>query len=366
MRNRIGRLSGAPTFAVGRAVTQAAGVLAVGVLTVALLSCGSDDGKRSEGGVDDASARAETSGVDTSAARPAKTFEVGRRERTFVDTTRPTAAHGGRPELPSRTQRTLVLYPADGAGEGAAPLEGAWPMIVFSHGSTRAGIDYVDTLSWWASAGYVVVAPSFPLSSTGTPGGTAYGDYENQTEDVSFVIDSVTADKEPVVSEGPPLGELVDPDRVGAGGQSFGAITTLGVVAAECCADPRIKVATEFAGMLLPFSSGTAIATTVADVPILFVHGNEDPAVAYDAGRTAFSTIGAPGGFLTLVDTGHDDGYFDGGSTDLDRLVSESTLAFYDAVLKPKGAEGTGVERVKALADDAGPTVGTFEISPAD
>lgn len=344
-------------------------ITVIGLTAGLITSCASDDSRRTSDSTESTSPRAETAGVDSGAPRPATTFEVGRADRTYVDTTRSTAAHGGQPELPSRTLKTLVLYPADGAGDDVRPIDGPWPMIVFSHGSTRSGIDYVDTLSWWASAGYVVVAPSFPLSSTNTPGGTAYGDYENQTEDVSFVIDSVTGDEEPVASNGPSLGELVDADRIGAGGQSFGAITTLGVVAAKCCADDRIKVATEFAGMLLPFSSGTELATSVAGIPILFVHGNDDPTVTYDAGRTAFSTIGAPGGFLTLVGTGHDDGYFGGGSTDLDRLVSDSTLAFYDGVLKPDGDEDgddpTGMERVQELVEEAGPTVATLETSPA-
>lgn len=341
-------------------------IATIGMLSLMGVSCASEDTARQEDPSEDMTP-GEPGGADTDIARPAGTYEVGRAERTYVDTTRPTAAHGGQPELPTRTLETLVLYPAASPGEGTGALEGSWPMILFSHGSTRASIDYVDTLSWWASAGYIVVAPDFPLSSTGTPGGTAYGDYEEQTKDVSFVIDSVIADDDPIAPDGPPLGRLIDPERIGAGGQSFGAITTLGVVAAQCCADDRIGVATEFAGMLLPFSSGTALATSVSGVPILFVHGDEDPTVAYDAGRTAWSTIGAPGGFLTLVGTGHDDGYFGGGSTGLDQLVSDATLAFYDRGLKPSDSDGdrTAMEKVQELVDDAGSDVATLEVSPA-
>ena len=96
---------------------------------------------------------------------------------------------------------------------------------------------------------------------------------------MAFVIDSVLADGGEVALSG-----LVDPEHIGLGGQSFGAITTLGTVAAACCADPRVKAATEFAGMWLPFSSGEELAPTASQVPILFVQGDEDPTIP-DPGR---------------------------------------------------------------------------------
>lgn len=345
--------------------TVALGGLAVFILSGTLTAC-SSDGDPTSGS---STARSEQSkpkpAVDGGTAAAVGTYEVGHTERTYIDTSRPTTAHGGQPELASRTLDALVLYPAESAGTDTTPVVGRWPMIVFSHGSTRAGIDYVDTLSFWVSAGYVVVAPNYPLSKTGTPGGTAYGDYESQTGDVSFVIDSVLADAVPVAGDGPALSALVDPNRIGAGGQSFGAITTIGAVAAACCADERIAVATEFAGTLLPFSSGTELDPHAGKVPILFVHGSEDPTIPYDAGRSAWETIGAPGGFLTLVGSGHDDGFFGGGSTELDRLVSDATLAFYDAVLRDDSRTGDRADDVQALVDEAGAGVARFEVTPS-
>jgi len=287
---------------------------------------------------------------------PAGTYAVGRAERTFVDRSRTTAAHGGQPEQDSRTLKALVLYPAESPGDRARAISGRWPLIVFSHGSTREGIDYEATLSWWVSAGYVVVAPDFPLSKTGTPGGTRYTDFEAQAGDVSFVIDQVIADTDP----GLPLGQLVDPENIGAGGQSFGAITTLTAMAAICCADERIDAATEFAGMWLPTSTGTDVDHRARNRPILFVHGDRDPTVPYAQGRKAWETIRAPGGFLTLVGSGHDDGYFGGGSTALDRLVSDATLAFYDRWLK---GDPSGTARLHSSIDSAGPDVAKLEES---
>lgn len=299
-------------------------------------------------------------------ATPAGTYAVGRAERTYVDTSRGTPAHGGLPASPNRTLKTLILYPAEGTPAGPTPTPvanataapGPWPMIVFGHGSTRNAADYIDTLSWWASAGYVVVGPNFPLSTTGTPGGTAYGDYPQQTADESFILDAVFADTEDPLD----LANLVDHDRVGLGGQSFGAITALGTVASRCCADARFKVATEFAGVWLPYPSKDELVASDRRVPVLFVHGDKDPTVAYQGGRDFWERLHAPGGFLTLVGTGHDEGYFKGGTEPLDMLVANATLAFYDSVLKD---DHTGMQRIEELVAAAGPAVARFEPTPA-
>ena len=50
---------------------------------------------------------------------------------------------------------------------------------------------YRSALDLWASRGYVVVAPTFPLSSGTAPGGPGLADYREQPADVSFVISRV-------------------------------------------------------------------------------------------------------------------------------------------------------------------------------
>lgn len=299
------------------------------------------------------------------APQPAGTFVVGSTERTYVDESRPTPAHGGQPELPSRTLPTLVLYPAQGEPTGpdvsptagATAIPGPWPVILFAHGSTRKAQDYIETLTWWASAGYVVIAPNFPLSAEGTPGGTAYDDYPAQSADESFVITAATTDTSAPLE----LADLINPDRIGLGGQSFGAITTFGTVAAKCCADPRIKAATTFAGVWLPYPPSDELAERASSVPVLFVHGDNDPTLSYDADREFWTRLGAPGGFLTIVGGGHDDGYFEGGSQPIDELVSNVTLAFYDQHLK---GDESGPSRMKELVATVGPTKALLDLRP--
>lgn len=325
-------------------------LLLAAVLALAI-GC-SDDGDATADDATDSTSTGSGSPTTTAAdgaVSPLGTYEVAETRRTWIDTTRPTPAHGGQPELPERTLDVVVYAPA---GE-----TGLWPLIVFGHGSSRAGDHYEGTLSAWASAGYVVVAPDFPLSSEGTPGGTRFDEVENQTADVSFLIDTALADLGPDGADDE-LGGIVDPERIGIGGQSFGAITALGVGFNACCADPRIDVVTEFAGIWFPLSSVEQDPSTT-DRPLLMVHGGaDDSATALSSAVEAWEdVIDAPGGFITLTGAEHDDGYYEGPVDARGTVVTEATLAFYDAHLKD---DPDGWERVRAAVEAAGPEVATL------
>ncbi|HMJ75983.1 MAG TPA: hypothetical protein VK507_08415 [Iamia sp.] len=315
-------------------------LLAAG-LALAAIGCSDDgDGTTASTSTTPGSDASESTTTTVDPVSPLDIYEVAETRDTWVDTTRPTPAHGGQPELPERTLDVVVYAP-----EGEP---GPWPLIVFGHGSSRAGDHYAGTLTAWASAGYVIVAPDFPLSSEGTPGGTKFDEVENQTGDVSFLIDTALTE----------LVDVVDPERIGIGGQSFGAITALGAGFNACCADPRIDVVTEFAGIWFPLSS-TEQDPATTDRPLLMVHGGDDhSATDVDAAVEVWEdVIDAPGGFITLTGAVHDDGYFEGPVDDWGAVVTKATLAFYDAHLKD---DPTGWERVQAAVEAAGPDVATL------
>src|SRR5262249_34993403 len=46
-------------------------------------------------------------------------------------------------------------------------------------------------------------------------------------------------------------------------------------------------------------------AYTGSPVPLLFIHGDKDPVVAYDQGRTAYAAVPWPKAFLTVVGAQH-------------------------------------------------------------
>jgi fermentation-respiration switch protein FrsA (DUF1100 family) len=229
-------------------------------------------------------------------------YAVGIRTETFVDTSRPTAANNGAPARPSRTLQTMVLYPAQGEpGERDVPdapparAVAPFPLIEFSHGFTANGPTYADLLRQFAAAGYVVAAPTFPLTSRGAPGGPSGADYANQPADVSFVISEMlrlNGDRSSL------LHGLIDPDEIAVSGHSMGAMTTYGVAYNSCCIDKRIKAAVPISGIEAPFGDGTFLGR--ADVPLLAIHGDADATLPYAASVKAYGAASAPKFLLTI------------------------------------------------------------------
>jgi dienelactone hydrolase len=332
-----------------RAVRRTA-VAVLAATALVLAACSDDGDDTAADGTTTTTGAATTTEAAATGPQARGTFEVAEGRDTWVDDTRPTPAHGGEPELPERTLDVVVHAP-----EGEP---GPWPLVVFGHGSSRAGDHYAGTLEAWASAGYVVVAPDFPLSSEGTPGGTKYDEVESQTADVSFLVDEAVARFGPDGTD-PDLAGVVDPERIGVGGQSFGAMTALGVGFNACCADDRIDAVTEFAGIWFPLSSEEQDPSTT-DRPLLMVHGGADDGVVYaDAVEDWETVIDAPGAFITLTGAQHDDGYFDGPVDARGTVVTDASLAFWDAHLKD---DPEGMARVEAAVDEAGPDVATVEV----
>ena len=345
------------------------------VLTAAgALSCGAGQGATSPAADPPGTTVATTvgsTGVTTSTTvagrsgvQPVGTFAVGLARRTFVDSTRPTAAHGGVAEKPSRTLPAIVVYPAAGgpasatapkAIDDAAAQPGPWPLIVFSHGSTRRGIHYVDTLTAWASAGYVVVAPDYPLSSEGVPGGTDYQGAPEQARDVSFLIDEVTR----LAGTGDAvLAGLVDVEHIGLGGQSFGAITSVLAGYNTCCAEDRVDAVVVFAGAGLATPESGLLDPASSARALLWVHGDADGTLPYAGAHAAWAQLPAPRWFLTLAGGGHDDGFFGGLTSPEDRVVTLASVGFLDQQLK---GDATGLNRSREAVDAAGATVAKLE-----
>lgn len=278
------------------------------------------------------------SAAAASAARPAAhrhadtdaTYAVGRVSMTFVDKSRPTDANNSYPGAPNRTLPVLVLYPARGTPGGAvtdnaAPRRrhGPFPLFEFSHGFTANGPAYDQALlAQIASHGYVVAAPTFPLSSGSAPGGPRLVDYLNQPADVSFVITQMLR-----ASHGRGLlHRLIDKHEIGVGGHSLGAITTFGLTANNCCLDHRIDAAIPISGLELPFGTG---AWTYPKLPRLYIHGNQDGTVPYAGSTAAFAHAGAPKFLLTLLNAPHTP-FKDAWKTP----IIDTAVAFLDRYLK--------------------------------
>jgi predicted dienelactone hydrolase len=213
----------------------------------------------------------------------------------------------------------VVFYPQQPVGQHRQ-----FPLIVFSHGFTANGPLYASVLSPWVAHGYVVAAPTFPLSSMGAPGGPTVLDYANQPGDVSFVISQMlrlsrTGDS--------PLAQLIDTHEIGVAGHSLGAITTLGVADNTCCKDPRIEAAVSIAGLELPFPGGTYFRGHQS--PLLLIHGTADQVLPYTSSQTLFADARSPKFFLTLQGAPHTAFFNPWGP-----VITNTVVAFFGAYLR--------------------------------
>ena len=271
---------------------------------------------------------------------------VTMRTETFVDGSRPTPAEGEAPGAADRTLVTTIVRPE-------AP--GPFPLILFSHGFGGSGEDYADLLRSMASAGYVVAAPDYPLTSEHTPGGPIRGtpDMAEQPADASYVIDQILR------MSGEPAGPLsgsVDPERIGAAGHSMGAGVTMGLSYNDCCQDRRVKAAAILAGGIPSVYRGVNFRPP--SPPILVVHGESDESLPYLGGRRVYLDAGIPKFLLTVIGGNHNSPY----SAAVDRpdaqVVLAATIDFFDTYLKGRP---DGITRLRAGTDRPGVATLEFE-----
>jgi predicted dienelactone hydrolase len=175
-----------------------------------------------------------------------------------------------------------------------AARDSPFPLFVWAHGY-EATVDYFDPyLRAIAAHGYVVAAPTFPLTNAAAVGGARYGDYVNQPADVTFVISKLLA---AYGASGSAQRDLIDFTKIGVGGHSLGAATTAGLVSNRCCFDRRIKAAVEVDGARLSFPRGS---TVERGTPLLLIHGDADHTFAVSESRAVFA-VSRPPKYLVIL-----------------------------------------------------------------
>lgn len=133
----------------------------------------------------------------------------------------------------NRDLAVRVIYP-----EGAGPF----PVIVFSHGAGGSARTYDALARFWATHGFVVLAPNHAdagtavkdpaIESVREPAADAAPDpksWETRARDLAFVAAATGA----VEARVPALKGKLDDTRVGVGGQSYGAFAAMLVAGAS-------------------------------------------------------------------------------------------------------------------------------------
>jgi predicted dienelactone hydrolase len=217
-------------------------------------------------------------------------------------------ANGTYPGAPDRTLVTDIWYPTAPSVSGSqevlnapiVPTGGPFPLILRAHGFSGFRGDSKYLTRQLASHGYIVVAPDFPLSHLGSPGGVTVGDVGEQAKDLSFLIDTYMAENGNSSSF---LAGRIDTTRIGAVGHSLGGATVLLATYHVDLKDARIDATVALSPLGCVFLDGYFDTATV---PLMIEAGTVDMITPYTSNHlTPYGYVNAPKYLLSLVGGTH-------------------------------------------------------------
>lgn len=193
-----------------------------------------------------------------------------------------------------------IIYPRAG---------GPYPVIIFSHGAGGSRSTARPLVTFWASAGYVVICPTHAesvqlylrehpgtrISAINNSGqqlkyrllrdiATHPEDWENRAADISFILDSLGQ----IAEQTPQLHGLLDQTRIGVAGHSYGAYTTMliggakvtppGAISTETFADDRAQALLVLSGQGVGRLGLTESSWEAIHTPMMVMSGSADSA----------------------------------------------------------------------------------------
>lgn len=310
-------------------------------------------------------------------------LEVGEATVTWTDPvgSAPDYLTGG--TMP-RTLLTEIRYPTRhgsprGATFGAPPARSGapWPVIVFAHGYDTTPGTYAALLDAWVRAGFVVVAPLFPIENAheiaalGGPQAAyakgAEGDMFNEPADVAYVVDEVAAADAGAASAGAPvLHHLVDLHELALAGQSDGGDAVAALVYDAPYASDYAAMAVHPRAVAVLSGSEFEVASSSYAAPrdapdLLVVQSAADACNLPEDSVTLYDQIDSPKWFLELFHAHHLPAYT-GADPAATALVTRVTTAFFTDAL---GLAPSGRARAALLAAGASaPSVGELSSGP--
>jgi dienelactone hydrolase len=155
-----------------------------------------------------------------------------------------------------------------------------------------------------AAVGYIVAAPSFPLTNQDTPGGHLNGlnDVAQQSGDLSVVIDELLNAND---NRDDPLYRRLDGERIGAVGHSLGGTTVIAATRSSCCTDTRIDAALLVAPAVVAVEPFFGEAPIPEGPPLLVINGANDPLISPGSSLAYAESVRPPWYFLQIRDIGH-------------------------------------------------------------
>jgi dienelactone hydrolase len=230
----------------------------------------------------------------------------------------------------SRSLPTALWFPAP-VGSAGGRRHGPYPLLVFSQGYATPVDAYQVLLEDWASAGFVVAAPTYPRTDPADPAGLDENDIVNHPADLRFVVTALLQQSQ---QRGSALAGLIDPNEIGLVGQSDGGDVSLAVADNSCCADSRVKAAAILSGAELASFGGTYFSG--AQVPLLVVQGDADTVNPPGCSTQIYDGARPPKWYLDLFGAAHLPPYTDPGTDQ--NVIAKVTTDFFDAELAGQSA----------------------------
>lgn len=248
-----------------------------------------------------------------------------------------------------RTITVALWYPASAAAAGAAPAPGGpFPLLVFSQGFLEKPTAYAVLLQTWASAGFVVAAPTYPHTDpTQAP---TRADLVNHPHDLAAVLaklDAVAGGGGWVLS-----GRIATHD-VGLVGQSDGGDVSLAAAANNGYEVPNVKAVAILSGAEYAPFGGAYFPPPPTTPPLLVVQGTADTTNPPSCSAQIYNAAPTPKYFLALPGSTHLVPYTS--SDAAEAAVAQVTTDFFESTLEGKAA----AQRAMATAA-ATPSVATF------
>lgn len=286
-----------------------------------------------------ATGRSAASQADVEGMPPAARYAAMMTDANWLDSTR------------GRTVPVRIYYPSSAE---------RFPVIVFSTGLGRSREDCAYLGERWAGCGYVSVFVQHPGSDEAQRGlrprrdlQKAFyspGNIRNRPLDMIFVLDQL----ERMAQQGSSLGQRLDLTRIGAAGHDFGSQTVLALAGQVLPGqvsfhDPRVKAVVAMSSPVHIGEVPLSVAYEKISVPCLHITGTADNSIvgttqAYQR-RLPFDHVSAADQFLITLNgadhltySGHVRRANAGGDAMYQRLIADSSAAFWDAYLGQNAA----------------------------
>jgi dienelactone hydrolase len=258
----------------------------------------------------------------------AGSYAVGTESVTFIDTSRKTPPSGSFKGSDQRKLDTSIYFPAEPKplwqlGPAQVAQGKPFPLVMYSHGYSSSKDEVKSLATHLASHGFIVVAPSFPLTNMFSPGGPNFIDVVNQPGDISFVIDQMLTRSKAATDR---FFGAIDAARIAAVGLSLGGLTTSLVTYHLDLGDKRIKAAATLAG---PSSFFTEKFYSHHVVPLLMLHGEIDAFISYKGNARPTLQRAQPNVNLVTLRAGSHTAFAD---------MPEVLLKLLATVVAPEGA----------------------------